>query len=107
MRRYDLGDRISYPHHPPLFQTYKRARLVRGVDLGRQDPGNSLECADNHYCYSRAKCGTVVPQQVDLFVRWEVWRHTEVGYTRNRTLGVNVEDNLRVPPRSQDGLEGL
>ena len=26
-----------------------------------------------------AKCGTVVQQQVDLFIRWEVWRHTEVG----------------------------
>ena len=62
LRRYDLGDRTWYPHHPPpLFQTFKRAR--------------------------DAKCGTVVPQQVDLFNRWEVWRHTEVGCTRNRTLG--------------------
>ena len=34
-----------------------------------------------------AKCGTVVPQQVDLFVRWEVWRHTELGCMRNRKLG--------------------
>ena len=25
-----------------------------------------------------AKCGTVIPQQVDIFLRWEVWRHTEV-----------------------------
>ena len=36
----------------------------------------------------------------------EVWRHTEVGCTCNRASGVSNEDNLRVPPRSRDGLEG-
>ena len=37
-----------------------------------------------------SKSGTVVPQQDDLFIRWEVWRHTEVGSVlvwRNCTLG--------------------
>ena len=32
-----------------------------------------------------ANCGTVVPSQGFLSLR-EVWRHTEVGYVRNRTL---------------------
>ena len=32
-------------------------------------------------------CGTVVPQQVDLFGRGEVWRRIELSCTRNRTLG--------------------
>ena len=54
-----------------------------------------------------AKCGTVVPQQVDLFVRGEVWRHTEVSCTHNRTLGGQQRGYLRVPPRNKDGLEGL
>ena len=52
-------------------------------------------------------CGTVVPQQVNLFVRREVWRHTEMGSTRIARSGVSNEDKLRVAPRSQDGLEGL
>ena len=30
-------------------------------------------------------CGTVVPSQVSLS-QMEVWRHTDVGYVRNRTL---------------------
>ena len=37
-----------------------------------------LHCLDAH-------CGTVVPSQVFLS-QMEVWRHTEVGYVRNRTL---------------------
>ena len=37
-----------------------------------------LRCLD-------ANCGTVVPSQVS-FSLVEVWRHTEVGYVRNRTL---------------------
>ena len=35
MRRYDLGDRTWYPHHPPLFQTCKRARLVKVSQQGK------------------------------------------------------------------------
>ena len=87
-RRYDLGDKTWHPHHPPLFQTCKRARLARGVDLGRQNSRNSwnvpiitiIAAADD------AKCATVVPQKVNIFVRREVWRHAEVGCTRNRTI---------------------
>ena len=30
--------------------------------------------------------GAVVPEQVDLFISREAWRHDEVGCTRNRTL---------------------
>ena len=47
------------------------------------------------------RCGTVVPQQVHLLIRWEVGRHTVARITA--LSGVNVEDNL--PPRSQDGHE--
>ena len=50
-------------------------------------------------------CGTVVPQQVDLLIRWEVWRHTVARVTA--LSGVNAEDDLRVPLRSQDGFDGL
>lgn len=38
---------------------------------------------DGHYCR------TVVPLQVDIFIRWEVWRHAQVVLCiwRNHTLG--------------------
>ena len=40
----------------------------------------------------------VVPQQVDLFIRWEVWRHTEVGARVTALSEVNAEDNLKSAP---------
>ena len=49
-----------------------------------------------------AKCGTVVPQQVDLFVRGEVWRHTEVSCTRNRNLGGSA---TRITPECPPGAK--
>ena len=56
-----------------------------------------------------AKCGTVVPQQVDLSVRGEVWRHIEVSCTQNRTLGGSATRITSECPRGarMDGLEGL
>ena len=48
---------------------------------------NNISVAPTEFPADDDKCGTVIPQQVDLFVRRELWRHTEVGCTRNRTLG--------------------
>ena len=53
------------------------------------------------------KCGTVVPSQGFLSLR-EVWRHTEVGYVRNRTLeGQQRGNTSESASRSQDDLEVL
>ena len=51
-------------------------------------------------CYVRKKslCGTVVHSQVFLS-EIEVRRHTEVGYVRNRTLKVNIEETPQSLPR--------
>ena len=40
-RRYDLGNKAWYPHHPPFFRRANE-RVMEEVDLGRQDPKNSL-----------------------------------------------------------------
>ena len=55
-RRYNLGTRDwLVSTSPPLFQMCKRARLIRGVDLGWQDSRNSLEYVDNRYYGSRVR----------------------------------------------------
>ena len=53
-------------------------------------------------------CRTEVPQQVDLFVQIGCGDTTRWGLCGVTTLsGVSNGSILRVPPRSQDGLEGL
>ena len=61
-----------------------------------------LHCLD-------ANCGMVVPSQGFLSLREVlVWRHTEVGYVRNRTLEVQQRGNTsESASRSQDDLEVL
>ena len=53
-----------------------------------------------------ANCGTVVPSQVSLLYV-EVWTHIDVVVRVTVLSRVNDEEHLRVPSRSQDGLEGL
>ena len=48
--------------------------------------------------YALYCCETVVPQQVNFLVRRAVWRHTEVGCTRNRTLGGQQRGNPQSAP---------
>ena len=56
------------------------ASMICQPHLGDQNNGKCLVITV--YFWEDAKCGTVVPQQVNLFVRREVWGHTDVGYTR-------------------------
>ena len=53
-------------------------------------------------------CGKVVPQQVRRSLCQMGGVETHRGGLRDVTAisGVSNEDRLRVPPRSQDGLEG-
>ena len=52
-------------------------------------------------------CGAVVPQHVDPLFDVGVETHRGGLYGATTLSGVSNDDNLRVPPRSQDGLEGL
>ena len=64
-------------------------RFFFQIKLTRSPRSGCLAPTELH-CFD-AKCGTVVPSQVSLplmevLVLVLVWRHTEVGYVRNRTL---------------------
>ena len=61
----------------------------------------------NGSLYFIYQCGTVVPSQ-GFLSQMEVWRHTEVGYVRNRTLeGQQRGNTSESASRSQDDLEVL